>query len=790
MSHRAVKKRIEDAIDPLVDAISQLVLAAATNSLDQVKSSCEDIAKYTQEVVEIAKDDAIASNDVDVQIDITKAINDIASTIENLVITFNNLFTNPNKDTQRAFAKGAKDTGDAINALLIAADNTYLRKITEAVNSADNAANSLKRDAPRSKEALVKAAQASAEQTVKLVKVATKAADATIDQNKGNLLRDAAEQVKALGPALIQSAKGLNASPNDSSVQRHVEQQYNDLRNAYDRLVEYAKMTANYVAKVSEAWENAQRLLELARQMEDAANALKRAALHGSKEDFLAAAKRAAQVALDLIKAAEAAAALEKDPVKKKMILSAIEELRQASSNLLNAAREVHADPHNPEKQRKLEDAHRQLSDAIAKVMALTDPNSGPATRFYYTAQFLEDTAGKVVDEGKKAEKPKLVDDAQVLAATALHFVKETQELASTILDPDTRNKLLTIAGEVKDQAHDLIKQANKVADDPSNQKEVVELDRQYNALKDKLDDARVAAGFAVTRPRAGKPPVKVEEVQKSNIDFMKGENELVTAAKQQAVEALKIAEQAEKFAREQVTDPKKKQEILDAAKELRDIAHRVIKAAEAVAANPNDERLQKELVETQKDLSKAVAKVIGLTSEMEEEMQRALRELEALLAESEQLFQEFFAACKACQADVEAKFLNVSGRRNPKEMVDSAKKLSEHANNIAKILREMSAKSNDPRFRQQLDAAGKYVRDRAIQVKMISAVKVAMTGDEVDDNQVVSAAKGLHTEVADIVKAVRAGMLKRRLQSTQAQTLAMKKIRELWAAHQKKFMS
>jgi hypothetical protein len=216
------RKRIEDAIDPLVDAISQLVLAAATNSMDTVKSSCEDIAKYTQEVVEVAKDDAIASNDVDIQIDITKAINDIAATIENLVIAFNNLWANANKETQRAFAKGAKDVGDAINALLVAADNTYLRKITEAVNGADNAAQLLKRDAPRSKEALVKAAQASAEQTVKLVKIATKAADATIDKNKGNLLKDAAEQVKALGPALIQSCKAVNANPSDTYAQQQV----------------------------------------------------------------------------------------------------------------------------------------------------------------------------------------------------------------------------------------------------------------------------------------------------------------------------------------------------------------------------------------------------------------------------------------------------------------------------------------------------------------------------------------------------------------------------------------
>jgi hypothetical protein len=49
-----------------------------------------------------------------------------------------------------------------------------------------------------------------------------------------------------------------------------------------------------------------------------------------------------------------------------------------------------------------------------------------------------------------------------------------------------------------------------QVADNPSDAKEVAELDRQYNALKDKLDDARVAAGFVVTRARAGQPKVRL----------------------------------------------------------------------------------------------------------------------------------------------------------------------------------------------------------------------------------------------------------------------------------------
>jgi len=307
--------------------------------------------------------------------------------------------------------------------------------------------------------------------------------------------------------------------------------------------------------------------------------------------------------------------------------------------------------------------------------------------------------------------------------------------------------------------------------------KELKELDRQYVSLQDKLDEARRAAGFHVNRSR---------EPQKENIDFLKGENELVTAAKQQAVEALQIAEEAEKIANS-LSDQKKKREILDACADLRDWAHKVIKAAEALAQNPGDDRLQKNLLDTQQHLTNAVIKVISLTSDVKDEMARAIKELEALLQESEQLYAEFFAACRAAQNEIKDSFGKSSGRKSPGELVAAAKRLADHSNNIARILRDMAAKNQDSVYRQQLTNCSKLVRDRAIQVKMISAVKVAMTGDDVDDNQVVSAASGVDTEINDVVKMVKAGILKFRLQQTQKQTLAIKKIRELWNEQRRK---
>ncbi len=161
-------------------------------------------------------------------------------------------------------------------------------------------------------------------------------------------------------------------NPGDGHARNGAENTYHELRRAFDQLLEYARLIANYTGKVSEAWENAQRLLELARQMEEAALALKKAALHGSREDFLAAAKRAAQLALDLIKAAEAAAALEKDPVKKRMLLDAIEQLRNASKALIAAAQAAHENP-TPENKAKLENAHPTLQTALERMLTLAD---------------------------------------------------------------------------------------------------------------------------------------------------------------------------------------------------------------------------------------------------------------------------------------------------------------------------------------------------------------------------------------------------------------------------------
>jgi hypothetical protein len=58
-----------------------------------------------------------------------------------------------------------------------------------------------------------------------------------------------------------------------------------------------------------------------------------------------------------------------------------------------------------------------------------------------------------------------------------------------------------------------------------------------------------------------------------------------------------------------------------------------VIAAAEDVARNPNDPDKQRILVDKQKDLTAAISKVIGLTMAMQEDIARAMRELEVPFA-------------------------------------------------------------------------------------------------------------------------------------------------------------
>jgi len=94
-------------------------------------------------------------------------------------------------------------------------------------------------------------------------------------------------------------------------------------------------------------------------------------------------------------------------------------------------------------------------------------------------------------------------------------------------------------------------------------------------------------------------------------------------------------------------------------------------------------------------------------------------------------------------------------------------------------LLRDLAARSPDKAFAAQLNQHANILSDRALQVKMITAVKAA-SGDTSTD-QVRSASNGLKNSITETMEALITAALKKRLAATIDQVHAIDRITEAW---------
>jgi len=133
----------------------------------------------------------------------------------------------------------------------------------------------------------------------------------------------------------------------------------------------------------------------------------------------------------------------------------------------------------------------------------------------------------------------------------------------------------------------------------------------------------------------------------------------------------------------------------------------------------------------------------------------------------------------------IAATFGDSSKKLSPKEIIDGAKLLSTKAHELAKQLIEMASKTTDPVFKEKLLHSARIIKDGAVQIKILSAVRAA--GGEDKTNSVGMAAKGLQTNIQEIIKAVQADSLRNRFRSTVKQTMAINKVVNVWRNKTKK---
>eukprot|EP01114_Cavostelium_apophysatum_P003519 TRINITY_DN1345_c0_g1_i2.p1 TRINITY_DN1345_c0_g1~~TRINITY_DN1345_c0_g1_i2.p1 ORF type:complete len:784 (+),score=242.09 TRINITY_DN1345_c0_g1_i2:136-2487(+) len=774
-----LQKRQEDlslVVEPLVDSISELVLSSVTGAFENVQKHCMDIADRTNKLVLIAQQVATSSTDVDLQMEVANAINDVAASIEKLVISFTEILADSNPKTQEGFAAAAKEVGEAINKLCAATDETSQRKIIAAVRDAVASAKEVQESAFRGREALLAAAQLNVDKTVRLVKVATLAAGSTADDKKKKLLLDGAEKVRAGGPALIQAAKMVSERPADGSARDQLDARGAELTAAFTSLINAAKLSPMYFGKVAETYEYVKRLIEAAQDLEEAATNLYTITQNGTTAQFVESAKLAASKALQLVNQAEEAMKMEKDPVKKRLIKDAVAELRDASGAMIRAAKAYRENPNDPQAKADLDEAHLRLEAAIRRVVGLTggeDQDQTPKGKLAMTANALESAARAVVESAKNNPKD-LLEDAQSLAAIAMQLAKDIENVALDINDPVQKKRLLENAAEIKNAVQRLIAAAKRVAENPNDPQAQKELAEAHKYLLDKLNavrrDAQIGGGGQAEED-ASYATLGTEEMQ------------LINAAREEASAALQLAAEAEKIA-EKMTDPAKKALIKAAIKEVQLCSQRVIDMAEHVSKNPRDAAAQHALADAQHDLGNAIQRVVDLTSTKNDELADAMAAMKLETTAGSASEQNLLKSAQQVLDQIAATF-GSDNNMSPEQVIANARELSTKAQELARQLREMAEKTTDPVYKEKLLQAAKIIRDGSIQVKILSAVKAA-GGKNDKSNAVQMAAKGLQANITEVIKVVQAEGIRNRFRSTVKQTIAINKVVRLWRAGNK----
>ena len=255
----------------------------------------------------------------------------------------------------------------------------------------------------------------------------------------------------------------------------------------------------------------------------------------------------------------------------------------------------------------------------------------------------------------------------------------------------------------------------------------------------------------------------------------------LVTAAEDQKTQAYRVAEQAEKLAGN-LSDKSKAEQIRKLAKQVRQNADDLVDAAAAYDADPNNRDKEQRFLDAQNRLNKSIGEVVNLCGD--QAAKDAMGNLFGLQGDSGD--GSIFKLIDEVIEEIDAQ-KNV---KDAQKGVNAAQNIGFKCKDLSSKLRTM-AKGADPAFREQLLSYANGVRDQSLQLKIISAVKLADLGDGAapadkhtsSGNQVAAQIRGLRSNLVALKKQMYGEALSRRTSNTVKQATAIRNIAQAFLA-------
>jgi len=508
-----------------------------------------------------------------------------------------------------------------------------------------------------------------------------------------------------------------------------------------------------------------------------------------------------------------------KDPERKKRALEAIEEFERLIPMLVQALKEVLENPNDAEARRRLDDIIDRIKAANAKI-AREILEDQLAQNNELLKKKLNDL-GDAVRRGDGKEAAELLKD---ITDAVQRRIELGRQLASQVKDPALRRQILDACDDLERLLPELVLATKDALANPNDEAAMRRLQKIINEMKDASDRITALKKFADKEAERGKglsgsflqmgTNIKdrdhtAEDIINNGAALNNQIDRLGQAvrdgnARDAAAAAREVAEMIQRQIElgrrlaQQCEDPVLKKKILDACDELERLCPLIVAATKDALMHPDDkekqDRLDKLLAQ-----AKAANKIIMDAAEQMRSGDKKINDIAANMRDKmgmmDTKYSEFrqdgskdqimvaahevSKASKAAKPPVtpehkalidlvaaigaEMELLSVAAQnKNKKDMIGSARKIAGMVDKVQSLASEIATKCKDPILREQLLSICKVPKNFAVQLKIISAVKMTSGEDDASaEAQLVTCAKGLANSVVSTLRSAEAAAIK-----------------------------
>lgn len=602
---------------------------------------------------------------------------------------------------------------------------------------------------------------------------------------KKTLLRDAGGEIRSASPNLVDCLKHVLDEPGSMHWNNTHDTLSARIGGAYKKVIEAMKMEeASEFEKLRLILNAISHMIQAGSQLQTSAgNLVKAFSTNAPAAERLAFGNEVGRSAAEMMKYATDIRNAITDPVVQAVVDGATRELAKNAAVLQKLAA---IETLTAQQKGEAAAAYEELLNAAQRLVTSTRTNAMKDYPVHMSTEALNALLRGILDSAEAGETDAMMKYAVRAAQMAQELCANLEQMAAKTEDPKERAALLDAAAKIKMGVAQVITAAKGVLENPGDRAALERLRQAIGEIQSAIELARILettpAGFAPLV--VAKKPTDLNNANFSfnafDLEPQPGDDELIRASKEQAQAALDIIREAERYLGQ---NPSNDASIEAANQAVREWAQRVVAAARAASANPDDPAAQAEMARCQNELAKAIATLLGLTGKGNNKaVADAMKGLQDAVGHDDskdekdsgdaKLAGEFYAI--AAQI---IKTVNENFKGDVKQDVSTSREIALLSAKANKCLAAIANTIKNQQFREQLITSGKIITDNSLKLKIVCAVKVSGGNDET--GQTASAANGLKTQVEDIVSQVRAGSLRHRLQATTKQISALRQIAE-----------